>query len=65
MQSLLRYDTRRPRIQRKKWTEFHQHFLETFVNTIGKVKRQPAEWEKILNHRTDRILVFRTHKKLL
>ena len=38
----------------------------TTKETIGKVKRQPSDWEKIIaNEATDKELILKIHKQLL
>ena len=38
----------------------------TMKETISNVKRQPSEWEKIIeNEATDKVLIWKMHKQLL
>ena len=49
-----------------KWDLIKIKSFCTMKETIGKVKRQPSEWEKIIaNKPTDKELISKIHKQLL
>ena len=49
-----------------KWDLMKLKSFCTTKETIGKVKRQPSEWEKIIeNKATDKELISKIYKKLL
>ena len=48
-----------------KWDQTKLKSFYTAKETIGKVKRQPSEWEKIIaNETTDKRLIFKIYKQL-
>ena len=49
-----------------KWDLFKLKSFCTTKETIGKVKRQPSEWEKIIaNETTDKGLVSKIYKQFI
>ena len=49
-----------------KWELTKLKSFYTMKETIGKVKRQPSEWEKIIaNEATDKELISKIYKQLL
>ena len=69
-QSKLLYDPP-PRVMEiktklKKWDLIKLKSFCTVKETISKVKRQPTEWEKIIeNETTDKRLIFKIYKQLI
>ena len=49
-----------------KWDLIKLKSFFTAKETIGKVKRQPSEWEKIIaNEKTDKGLISKIYKQLI
>ena len=49
-----------------KWDLIKLKSFFTAKETVGKVKRQPSEWEKIIaNETTDKGLIFKIYKQLI
>uniref|UniRef100_A0AC11D5W8 Uncharacterized protein n=2 Tax=Ovis aries TaxID=9940 RepID=A0AC11D5W8_SHEEP len=49
-----------------KWDRIKLKSFSTMKETIGKVKRQPSEWEKIIvNKTTDKELISKIYKQLM
>ena len=48
-----------------KWDIIKLRNFCTMKETISKVKRQPSEWEKIVNEATDKELISKIYKQLL
>ena len=48
-----------------KWDLIKLKSFCTMKETISKVKRQPSEWEKIVNEATDKELISKIYKQLL
>ena len=69
-QSKVLYDPRSRVMEIKtkvnKWDLIKLKSFFTAKETIGKVKRQPSEWEKIIaNETTDKGLISKIHKQLM
>ena len=48
-----------------KWDLINLKSFCTSKETIGKVKRQPSEWERIANKTTDKELISKIYKQLM
>ena len=48
-----------------KWDLIKLKSFCTMKETISKVKRQPSEWEKIVNEATDKELISKIYKQLM
>ena len=69
-QSKVLYDPRSRvmeiKIKVNKWDLIKLKSFFTAKETIGKVKRQPSEWEKIIaNEKTDKGLISKIYKQLI